>query len=89
MTASVTAIASHEPDDEGQLSFFDARAYKTYLFSLAGANKHSTEAPLKPGQHVSGRFTGTVVGASLEGFGSDTDSPRMVFKISADFVELG
>lgn len=71
-----------------QLEFFDVSVYKQSLFSLSGANKHAADRELAPGQQVSGRFTGAVVGLSLEGFASETSEPTRIFKITADFVEL-
>jgi len=87
MSNAAEALAA-APDEEGQLDFFDASVYRENLFSLSGANKHATERDLQPGQQVSGRFTGAVVGLSLEGFASQTDSPRRVYKVIADYVEL-
>ena len=86
MSASL-AVAPDSPEDE-QLEFFDPRVYKQDLFSLAGANKHATDRELRPAQQVSGRFTGTVVGLSLEDFGNEKKTPTRVFKIIADYVEL-
>jgi hypothetical protein len=84
----MNAVTALPEMPEGQLEFFDPSVYKESLFSLAGANKHSTDLELAPGQQVSGRFTGTVIGLSLEGFASMTATPTRVFKITADEVVL-
>jgi len=71
-----------------QQSFFDPTVYQESYFSVAGKNKHSTDRELEPGQQVSGRFTGAVVGLNLVDFANEKKSPSRVFQIVADYVEL-
>lgn len=87
MSAELAAVPS-VPTEAEQLDFFDRNTYKVSLFTLTGTQKHATEIDLKPGQHVSGRFYGAVIGATIEGFAKDNEKPTIVYKIAADQVEL-
>lgn len=84
----MSAVLESVEEPQEQLGFFDAGIYKQDLFSLSGANKHSTDRELRPGQQVSGRFTGAVVGLKLEGFASDDKKPTRIYLVTADYVQL-